>query len=186
VVAIAEEAGVVQSQLTGLRFMSYSFQLQHRYEEMARVLDQAVELSESSGELWNRSELLALRSRAALELGDTDAAEQFIRRALEVVPPEDITGTAEVYDHLGVLRAAQGRDDEAESAFRHSSDAVRNTRYHWVQELTAMDLAKYLAQRNRLEEASAELNQMARAWPMWEEAIAEIRATIEKASQTQP
>jgi tetratricopeptide (TPR) repeat protein len=185
VVAIAEEAGVVQSQLTGLRFMSYSFQLKHRYDEMARVLDQAVELSESSGELWNRAELLALRSRAALELGDTDAAEQFIQRALEIVRPEDITGTAEVYDHLGVLRAAQGRDEQAESAFRHSSDAVRNTRYHWVQETTAMDLARYLAQRNRLAEASAELNRMARAWPMWEEAIAETRATIEKASQTQ-
>jgi hypothetical protein len=48
-----------------------------------------------------------------------------------------------------------------------------------------MDLARYLAQRNRLAEASAELNRMARAWPMWEEAIAETRATIEKASQTQ-
>jgi predicted ATPase len=185
VVAIAEEAGVVQSQLTGLRSMSYSFQLQHRYEEMARVLDQAVELSESSGELWNRAELLALRSRAALELGDTDAAEQFIRRALEVVRPEDITGTSEVYDHLGVLRAAQGRDEEAESALRHSGDAVRNTPYHWPQEMATVDLAKFLAQRKRLEEASAELERMAGAWPMFDLGVAEARTLIETARQRQ-
>jgi ATP/maltotriose-dependent transcriptional regulator MalT len=166
--------------------MCYAFQQQHRYEEMARVLDQAIELSESSGELWNRAELLALRSRAAVELDDIEAAEQFIRRALEIVRPEDITGTSEVYDHLGVLRAAQGRDEEAESALHHSGDAVRNTRYHWVQEIAAMDLARFLARRNRLAEASVELNRMARAWPMWDDAMAETRALIEKkARQTQ-
>lgn len=184
-VARAEEAGVVQSQVTGLRFSSYSLQLQHRYEEMARVLDQAVELSESSGELWNRAEVLALRSRAALELGDMEAAEKFIRGALDAVRPEDVTGTSEVYDHLGVLRAAQGFDEEAESALRHSGDVVRETPYHWAMEMAAVDLARFLAERKRFEEASAALNSMAGAWPMYDDTIAETRAMIEKASQTQ-
>ena len=65
VVAAAEDAGAVQQRVSALRFMSYSLQLQHRYEEMARVPDQALELSESSGERWNRAELLGLRGRAA-------------------------------------------------------------------------------------------------------------------------
>jgi tetratricopeptide (TPR) repeat protein len=183
-VAIAEEAGIVQAQVIGLRFISYSLQMQHRYDEMARVLDQAVELSESSGELWNRAELLALRSRAAVGLGDIEAAETFIRGALGIVRPADVTGTSEVYDHLGVLRAAQGLDEEAESALRHSADVLRNTPYHWPMELATVDLAKFLAQRNRLDEASAALDRIARAWPMFDGAIGEARALIEKASQT--
>jgi class 3 adenylate cyclase/tetratricopeptide (TPR) repeat protein len=181
----AEDAGVVQSQLTGLRFMSYALQLQHRFEEMARVLDQAVELSESSGERWNRAEVLALRSRAALELGQIEAAERFIRGALEAVRSDDVTGTSEVYDHLGVIRAAQGLDAEAESALRHSAEVVRDTPYHWPLDIASVDLARFLAQRNRFEEASAALDTLAGGWPMFEGEIAEARALISTARQTQ-
>jgi tetratricopeptide (TPR) repeat protein len=181
----AEEAGAVQHQVSGLRFMCYSLQLQHRYQEMARVLDQAVELSESSGERWNRAEVLALRARAAVELGDNAAAERLIRGALEAVRPDDVTGTSEVYDQLGMLRAAQERDAEAESAFHYSAEAVSNTPFHWPREIAMIDLARFLVQRNRFEEASSILDQIriTGGWRMFDGEIAETRSLIAAASR---
>jgi ATP/maltotriose-dependent transcriptional regulator MalT len=157
--------------------------MQHRYEEMARVLDQAVALSESSGERWNRAELLALRSRAALELGDIEAADRFIRGAIEAVRPDDVTGTSEVYDHLGALRDVQGLDAEAESALRHSAEVVRDTPYHWPLELATIDLARFLARRNRFEEASTVLDRITGSWHMFDGEISETRNLIATASR---
>jgi predicted ATPase/class 3 adenylate cyclase len=183
VVGAAGDAGALQQQVSALRFMSYSLQLQHRYEEMARVLDQAVELSESSGERWNRAEVLALRARAALELGDIETAERLMKGALEAVRPDDVTGTSEVYDHLGMLRAAQGLDAEAESALHHSAEAVINTPFHWPREIAMIDLARFLAQRNRFEEASAVLDRVAGGWHMFDGEIAETRSRIAAAKR---
>jgi tetratricopeptide (TPR) repeat protein len=163
--------------------MCYSLQLQDRYKEMARVLDQAVELSESSGERWNRAEVLALRARAALELGDFESADSFINRALVVLQPEDVTGISEVYDHLGVLRAAQELDAEAESALRHSVEVVRNTPYRWPLDNAMVDLARFLAQRGRFDEASAALDRLAGGWPMLHGKISETRSLIAAGSR---
>ncbi|HVS49963.1 MAG TPA: adenylate/guanylate cyclase domain-containing protein [Candidatus Dormibacteraeota bacterium] len=183
VVAAAEDAGAIQQQVNALRVMSYALQLQHSYVEMARVLGQAVELSESSGERYNRAEVLGRRARAAVELGDIETAERFIKGALEVLRPEDVTGTCEVYDHLGVLRAAQGRDAEAESALRHSVEVVINTPYHWPLASAMVDLARFLAQRDRFEEASTVTDQITGGWHMFDGEIAETRNLIAGASR---
>jgi predicted ATPase/class 3 adenylate cyclase len=183
VVTLAEDAGAVQQQVSALRFQCYSLQLQHRYREMARVLDQAVELSVSSGERPNRAEVLALRSRAALELGEIETAERFIRGAVELVRPDDVTGTSEVYDHLGMLRAAQGLDAEAESALHHSAEVVSSTPYHWPKAVAMADLARFLAERNRFEEATAVLDGISGGWHMFDGEIAETRSRIAAASR---
>ncbi len=183
-VAAAEDAGAIQQQVNALRVLSYALQLQHNYVEMARVLDPAVELSESSGERYNRAEVLGRRARAAVELGDIETAERFIKGALEVLRPEDVTGTSEVYDHLGVLRAAQGRDAEAESALRHSVEVVINTPYHWPLASAMVDLARFLALRDRFEEASTVTDQITGGWHMFDGEIAEIRNLIAAASRS--
>jgi len=54
---------------------------QHRPAEAAECLDRALELSQASGERWNRSELSGMRARAALEMGDLPAADELIDRA---------------------------------------------------------------------------------------------------------
>ena len=79
---LATEAGATQHQVSALRFLAYTLVDQGRHAEAAQVLDQALELSETSGERWNRSELLGLRARAALGLEDLAAANGFIDRAL--------------------------------------------------------------------------------------------------------
>jgi class 3 adenylate cyclase/tetratricopeptide (TPR) repeat protein len=184
-VTTAEESGAIQQQVSALRFISYALQLQHRYEDLARVLDQALALSEATGERWNRAEVLALRARAAVELGDLEGAERFIQRALDTVRADDVTGTSEVYDQLGMVRDAQGRDAEAEAALHHSIDAVAGTPYHWPREIATIDLARFLAGRDRFEEATKSLEQLTDLWPMFDGEVADVRALIMAAKEAQ-
>jgi class 3 adenylate cyclase/tetratricopeptide (TPR) repeat protein len=151
----AAEAGAVQHQISALRFLGYTLLYAGRFAESAQAVEQALELSEASGERWNRSELLGLRARAALDLGDLDTADSFIDRAVASVREGDITAIAEVNSHLGAIRAAQGRDDEAEPALRHGLQVVAGTEYLLPRAESALALARFLAQRRRFDEASA-------------------------------
>lgn len=188
VIRDADDSGVGQMQIAGLRFLAYALRWQRRYSEMAEVLDRAIELSETSGERWNRAEVIATRARAALELGEIDAADNFIQRALECVRSDDVTGISEVYDHLGMIRAAQGRDAEAEAALRRGVDSVINTHYVWVLGNAIVDLARFLAERGRLDEASSLIEPFAhglktRRRHMSDQEIDEVRQVITAASR---
>ena len=181
---LAAEAEATQHQVSALRFLAYSLVEQGRLLEAIQTLEQALELSEASGESWNRSELLGLRARAALGLGDLDSADGFIERALSSLRTGDVTANSEVYDHLGLIRAAQGRSSEAEAAFRHSLGAVAATEYHQTRATAALDLAEFLAGAGRLDEARLLCDEYAEltdrlGWKAWAPQIATIRTLIE-------
>lgn len=186
---LATEAGATQHQVSALRFLAYALVDQGRHAEAAQVLDQALELSETSGERWNRSELLGLRARSALGLGDLGSANGFIDRALSSLRDGDITAISEVHDHLGLIRAAQGRNREAEAALRHSLGAVADSEYNQTRATAALDLAQFLAGSGRLAEARplcdeyAELTQRF-GWKAWAPQIAAIRNLIGAAERT--
>ena len=147
------------------------------------ALDRALDLSEISGERWNRSELFGLRARAALELGDIDAAEGFANSALSSLRDSDFTAISEVYNHMGSIRDAQGRKAEAEAAQRRSIAAIAQTDYNWVKTEPILALVKLLAERGALDEATAVLEERVR-WvrdqkiTLWDRKIDELRSLI--------
>src|SRR6267143_2994299 len=185
----ARDAGVVQQQVSALRFLGYALLWQDLPAPAAEALDQALALSESSGERWNRAELLALRARAALELGDIPLAENFMDRALAMLRDDDVTAVSEVYHHLGMIRAARGRDAEAEASLRRSLEAVRRTDYHWPTSNSTLALAEFLAQRGRITEAAALVAER-EGWirehelHLWDPQIAEVRNLITAATRS--
>jgi hypothetical protein len=79
-----------------------------------------------------------------------------------------------------MIRAAQGREAEAESALRHSVELVADTEYMWSIGNAVVDLAKFLAQSGRAAEASSVIDEFPppHGWHMWDGAIDEIRAQI--------
>jgi tetratricopeptide (TPR) repeat protein len=181
--AAASEAGAVQHQISALRFLGYTLFLTHRDAEAEQAIDQALQLSEASGESWNRSELLGLRARAALGLGRLETAEAFIERALATVRDDDITAVAEVNEHLGAIREARGRDSEAEAALRKGLRVVAGTEFHWPRLLAAVGLASFLAKKGKLEEAKSLSDEygdlsLRLGWNMYSERLAEIRRLI--------
>jgi predicted ATPase/class 3 adenylate cyclase len=185
----ARESGAVQFQISALRFLSYTLIYGGANAEAAQALDQALELSEAGGERWNRSELQALRARAALELGDLEAANSFIDRALASVRDTDITGISEVQHQLGLIRAAQGRHSEAEAALRLGVQVVAGTEYKAITFPATFALARFLAERGQLEEAKALCDEYAAqahefGWKLWDPEISAIRGLIAAAQRT--
>jgi tetratricopeptide (TPR) repeat protein len=182
--AAADEAGAGQYQIAARRHLGHVLLHRHKPREAADALDRALELSETTGERWNRSEVLGLRAQAALELGDLEAADGFIGRALNSLREEDVTAICEVHYHLGMVRAAQGRMHEAEAALRRSLAAVAHTGYNWNRTEPAVGLARVLAERGRVNEASALIEERER-WlreqkiTLWDEEIGAVRALIE-------
>jgi tetratricopeptide (TPR) repeat protein len=185
----ARDAGVVQLQVAALRHLAYMLLFHNLPAQAADALDQALVLSESSGERWNRTELFALRAQAALDLGRILSAESFIDQALGVLRDDDVTATSEVHHHLGMIRAAQGRDVEAEASLRRSLDMVRHTDYEWPTTNAALALAKFLAERGRVTEAAALVAER-EGWirehelHLWDPQIAEVRNLITAATRS--
>ena len=181
--AAAEEAGAVQYQVAALRHLAVDLIYQQRDAEAAQCLDRALDLSEASGERWNRTELYAVRAQASLDLGDLDSADVFIARALESLRDYDVTAVSEVHQTLGSIRAAQGRDVEAESSLRRSVDILGPTGFKWNRGDPMLALARFLAERGRKVEA-AQLIDSHESWALdrdihvWDRDIASIRALI--------
>ncbi|MDQ6877470.1 MAG: AAA family ATPase [Candidatus Dormibacteraeota bacterium] len=181
--AAAADEGAVQYHVAALRHLARVLLYQHRADEAATALDRAIELSETTGERWNRSEILGLRARAALLTGDLDAAEGFISRALSSLRGNDVTAISEVQNHLGMIRAAQGRQPEAEEAQRRSLDAIAQTDYNWLKTQPTLALAGLLAERGAVAEAMPLFEERVR-WVreqkthLWDAQIDELRSMI--------
>jgi class 3 adenylate cyclase/tetratricopeptide (TPR) repeat protein len=150
---VAAEAGAGQFQMSALRFLGDTLLLAGRPGEAATVLDEALRLSHESGERWNRTELFALRARAALDAADVDSADRFIASAMESLRPDDVTAVSEANLVLGAVRTAQQRDLEAEAAFRRALEVVEPTGYFNDAIPAALTLAAFLAERGRTAEA---------------------------------
>ena len=181
--AAAEDAGAVQYVVSALRFLARGLIYEDKPGEAAMALDRALDLSEISGERWNRSELFGLRARAALQLGDIEAAEGYINSALSSLRDSDFTATGEAYNHLGLIREAQGRKAEAEASQRRALEALAQTEYNWMKSEPALALAKLLVERDALDEARALLDERER-WlhdqkiPLWHRQIDELRRSL--------
>ena len=89
-----------------------------------------------------------------LDEGRVDEAERYALEARETVGPHDVTSLATTTMALGLVRAAQGRDDEAEELLRESYATASATEFrrHHAEAIEA--LADFLRQRGRDDEAA--------------------------------
>jgi len=129
--------------------------------EADAVLEDALKRSEESGELWNRCELFAKRGVVAVRSGDLEAAERYVRRSLETALPGDVSGAVESSWALAELRAAQGRDDEAEAAYGRIM--ALSADYYDVLEEVDFSFVRFLISRGRGGEAATPLDRI-EAW----------------------
>ena len=184
-VADAMEAGAGQLILLGLRFLGGMLVSGRRYEKAAPILEQAIALSRSTGDRWNRAELYALQAEAALGLGDLHTADRLTLEAVDAVRnEEDVSAVAVVYRVLGLVRGAQGRLDEAETALRKAHAVAAATDYLPDRISADLALAALVVRREggretrALVESSKDLCRRA-GWHMWDAEIEQIERELE-------
>jgi predicted ATPase/class 3 adenylate cyclase len=128
-------------------FKGDSSRAEKLFRESIRVLtplEDRATLCESQRGL---AELLVERGRLA-------EAERFALAARETVGPQDVTSLSTTAMALGIVRAAQERDQEAEALLREAYELIEPTdhRHHKVHSLEA--LGQFLRDRGRDDEAA--------------------------------
>src|SRR5262249_32275667 len=98
----------------------------HRAEKLFRESIRLLAPMQERGTLCESQRLLA---QLLLADGRVDEAEKYAIAARETVSAEDVTSRATTRLALAEVRAAQGRDDEAETLFRESIDIVSGTEH---------------------------------------------------------
>jgi tetratricopeptide (TPR) repeat protein len=89
-----------------------------------------------------------------LERGRIEEAERYALDTRETVGPQDVTSWATTGASLAMVRAAQGRDDEAEQLFREAVDTVSDTDFREILYETLKPFAQFLRERGREDEAA--------------------------------
>jgi class 3 adenylate cyclase/tetratricopeptide (TPR) repeat protein len=89
-----------------------------------------------------------------LLLGRVSEAERFALAARETVGPQDVTSLSTTTMALGLVRAAQGRDEEAEPLLREAYDSIVTSEHRLHQRDALQALTGFLRDRGREDEAA--------------------------------
>jgi ATP/maltotriose-dependent transcriptional regulator MalT len=117
------------------------------YRESIRILaplEDRATLCESQRGL---AELLLVQGRV-------DEAERFALAARETVGPHDVTSLSTTTMSLGLVRAAQGLDVEAEQLLREAYETIAASEHRMHQVETLESLVQFLRERDRDDEAA--------------------------------
>jgi class 3 adenylate cyclase/tetratricopeptide (TPR) repeat protein len=104
-----------------------------------------------------RAETLAQAVLPCIAMGDVEAANRYAEEASALVSSNDVFTVASTRRAIAEVRAAQGRSDEAEHAFREAIAALDGTGYSLARAIIKRAYGRFLAGCGRRDEAKAEL-----------------------------
>jgi class 3 adenylate cyclase/tetratricopeptide (TPR) repeat protein len=90
-----------------------------------------------------------------LQQGKIDAAEVYALKAVETTGPQDVSSQSTTRKTLAMVRAAQGRDDEAEAFFRESIEILERSEYTRFLTEPLKAIIQFLEDRGRVDEVVA-------------------------------
>jgi tetratricopeptide (TPR) repeat protein len=90
-----------------------------------------------------------------LQRGRVEEAERFAYDARETVGPLDVTSRATTAGSLALVRAAQGRHDDAEALFNEALETLAGTEFRLIEDELLESFAQFLRDRDRDDEAAA-------------------------------
>jgi tetratricopeptide (TPR) repeat protein len=100
-----------------------------------------------------------------LERGRVEEAERFALDARETVGPQDATSRATTAASLAMVRAAQGRHDDAEECFKAAFDALAGTDFRQIEYEVLERYAQFLREGGRDDEADRAEDRRAELFP---------------------
>jgi tetratricopeptide (TPR) repeat protein len=120
--------------------------------------------NEDYGHLCEAQRALA---EVLLETGHVDEAERYALAGRALVSGHDLTSTASTTRTLGLVRAAQGNDVEAEALLRESLSLLEGTDFRLLEIEALVPLIRFLRLRDRCDEALELEARLPAAIPGW-------------------
>ena len=164
--ALFEEVGAAAGRArAGLHLGIVAF----RRGDLARAEKVLRETLRTMSQLGDRGHLCEAQRRLAQVLaaaGRVDEAERLALAARETVGPEDRYSSVTTQLALGVVRAAQGRDAEAEELLRGALASFEQSHFRDGEHEALAALAGFLRERGRDDEAEPLVERLSRAAPM--------------------
>jgi class 3 adenylate cyclase/tetratricopeptide (TPR) repeat protein len=133
--------------------------------EAERLFREAIRILQTVEDRGTLCEVQRSLAEVLLEQGKIDAAEVYALKAVETVGPQDVSSQASTRKSLALVRAAQGRDDEAEELLRESIEILERSEYTRFLSEPLKAMIQFLDERERVEEVVT-----------FEERLAELRA----------
>ena len=114
----------------------------------------AIKILKPLGERGHLCENQRMLAQVLAERGKLDEGERVALEARETVGPEDAVSQLTTVMALGVVRAAQGRDDEAERLLRSAVDGLHRSAFRSSEPEALRYLIAFLCERARADEAA--------------------------------
>ncbi|MFO7571883.1 MAG: adenylate/guanylate cyclase domain-containing protein [Gaiellaceae bacterium] len=141
----------------------------HRRAE--KLLREALRIVEVRGDRGMLGDLQAALATTLADVGKLDEAERLALEARETAPPYDVASRVEAMEALAAVRAAQGRDAEAEELFLELIAHARASEFRVLEVEPLARFVRFLQERGReaapytarLEELDAPLERTAPA-----------------------
>ena len=121
-------------------------------EKLAREGIRILKPLEDRGTLCEVQRFLA---EVLLDQGRLDEAELYALKAVETVGPQDVSSQASTKASLALVRASQGRDEEAEALLRESIEILERSEYSRFLSDPLEAMIQFLEERERFEEVAA-------------------------------
>jgi len=115
--------------------------------------ERALALSKEMQETGSRPEIERGLAQALLELGDIDGADLHAEAGVQVVAADDWASVGSTTMVLGLVRARQGRSQEAESLLRQAIAVTESTDYVAERWEYYLSLAEFLLSKGQSKEA---------------------------------
>jgi class 3 adenylate cyclase/tetratricopeptide (TPR) repeat protein len=155
--ALFEEAGTAVHTAKTLNWLAHVACLKGEPERAERYLREAIRILKPLGDRGTLVETQRQLAEVLLELDRLDEAERYALQARETVGPEDASSRATTRGALGLVRAAQGRDQEAERLLREAVAILEATDFRRWEQRQRRLLAQFLRERGRDDEAETVL-----------------------------
>ena len=148
------EAGAVWAVARALDTAGWIARERGDLDEAEKRFRESIRLLKPLGDRATTCESQRSLAQLLLEKGKIDEAERYALDARETVGAQDITSLSTTAFALGLVRAAQGRDEEAEELLRSALATAEQTDFREVQLSALEHLAHFLSERGRDEEAA--------------------------------
>jgi predicted ATPase/class 3 adenylate cyclase len=122
-------------------------------EEAERLFRDSVRILKPLGERGHLCEVQRMLAQVLVERGRIEEAERVALEARQTVGPDDAVSQLTTALALGVVRAAQGRDEQAEHLLRAAAEGLRLTQFRATEPEALRELIAFLCERGRSDEA---------------------------------